>query len=146
MSKVSGARAPQLVSNQAPLTDAPLYGRDNEYGRRAVTVAPFEARRDLVTNDELLAFVQDGGYAQDALWSDASRTWRDGLDRAQPRWWTPTPAAPPPRYSYRALFDALPLPLAWPAEVNAFEALVVGVEVGRREVPARRLPARALSA
>jgi hypothetical protein len=40
------------------------YGWDNEYGRREVHLAPFQASRMLVSNAEFLDFVQAGGYIE----------------------------------------------------------------------------------
>ena len=41
---------------------------DNEAPRHQVFVAPFALARDLVTNGEWTAFIEDGGYARPDLW------------------------------------------------------------------------------
>ena len=40
----------------------PLYGWDNEYGRHQTDVWDFAASRYLVSNQEFLGFIEDGGY------------------------------------------------------------------------------------
>ncbi|MFK7929614.1 MAG: formylglycine-generating enzyme family protein [Myxococcota bacterium] len=40
--------------------------------------------RNLVTNAEFQAFVDAGGYTNDALWSEDGRAWRDGAERSWP--------------------------------------------------------------
>ncbi|MCB9731794.1 MAG: 5-histidylcysteine sulfoxide synthase [Deltaproteobacteria bacterium] len=119
---------------------ARTFGWDNEHGRLDVEVAPFEAGRDLVTNGELLAFVRAGGYAHDALWSAEGRAWRDARGVTAPRFWVPRATG----YAYRAMFDELPLPLAWPAEVTAHEAEAYARWASAsRGVPGMRLPTEA---
>jgi 5-histidylcysteine sulfoxide synthase len=47
--------------------DHPLYGWDNEFGRHTSDVWDFSASRYLVSNQEFLAFVEDGGYEKKGL-------------------------------------------------------------------------------
>lgn len=49
--------------------DWPTYGWDNEYGSRPLHVPAFTASRCSVSNAEYLAFVCDGGYREEALWT-----------------------------------------------------------------------------
>ncbi len=98
----------------------PLYGWDNEYGRRTRQVRPFEGTRDLVTHARFLEFVRDGGYRRPELWTAAARPWLASLTRKYPLFWRPEPTLAT-GFAYRAMFDELPLPAAWPAEVCAFE-------------------------
>jgi formylglycine-generating enzyme required for sulfatase activity len=44
----------------------------------------FAIGRFPVTNDEFKAWVEAGGYDDDANWSDAGRAWRDGCDNPWP--------------------------------------------------------------
>lgn len=53
---------------------------DNEKWAHEVDVAPFAIARAPVTNAELLAFVEDDGYARDELWTTADRP-------TQPLYW-----------------------------------------------------------
>ncbi len=96
----------------------PTFGWDNEYGRRTVEVAAFEAQPDLVTNREFLEFVADGGYTSRALWTDEGWLWRREAGARHPRFWVAEAGG----FRYRAMFDELELPLAWPVEVNCHEA------------------------
>ncbi|MFT7583076.1 MAG: sulfatase activating formylglycine-generating enzyme, partial [Myxococcota bacterium] len=100
---------------------SPYYGWDNEFGQRPAQVAPFEAARYLVSNADWLSFVRAGGYDDRALWSTEALQWRDGAAHHGPKFWV-ADATRPDGYAYRAMFDLLDLPLAWPAEVNAHEA------------------------
>jgi len=68
---------------------------DNERPRHAVALAPFKLATRLVTNGELLAFIEDGGYERADLWlSDGwiavqSRGWCAPLywERRDGAWW-----------------------------------------------------------
>lgn len=97
---------------------APLYGWDNEYGQNTVEVAPFQVTAHTVTNRAFLDFVSDGGYADQRLWSDEGWRWRAAQAVTRPRFWVGD--ADQPRY--RAMFEELDMPWAWPVEVNAHEA------------------------
>jgi 5-histidylcysteine sulfoxide synthase len=99
-------------------TSVPSFGWDNEYGSRVEQVSSFAATADLVTNDEFLAFVQDGGYDDPSLWSEEGQAWKDGVDARHPKFWVPAGDG----YRYRAMFEELEWPAHWPAEVNAHEA------------------------
>lgn len=50
---------------------------DNEKWAHRVEVAPFRLATRLVTEGELAAFVDDGGYARRALWTDEGWAWRE---------------------------------------------------------------------
>ena len=56
------------------------FGYDNEYPRHRTLLEPYRLANRLVTNGEYLAFVDDGGYRNPALWlSDGwARIQRDG--------------------------------------------------------------------
>ncbi|MCA9577799.1 MAG: 5-histidylcysteine sulfoxide synthase [Myxococcales bacterium] len=96
-----------------------LFGWDNEYGHDTREVPAFDVGADLVTNAQFLAFVDAGGYRDERLWSPAGWAWRSAHGVEGPRFWLREGTRPP---RYRAMFDELPLPLSWPAEVNAIEA------------------------
>ena len=57
---------------------------DNEKWAHPVAIAPFAIARAPVTNAEYGAFVADGGYARDALWSPEGRRWRDAAGARAP--------------------------------------------------------------
>jgi iron(II)-dependent oxidoreductase len=60
---------------------------DNEKWSHDVELLPFAIARNLVSNAEFAAFVDDGGYRRDELWSAAGRAWRDATGRRLPRDW-----------------------------------------------------------
>jgi iron(II)-dependent oxidoreductase len=62
---------------------------DNEKWAHAVAVASFRMARAPVTNAEFAAFVEDGGYAKQALWDEAGWRWRESADAQRPVYWQP---------------------------------------------------------
>lgn len=97
--------------------DAPLYGWDNEYGRLERDVSAFRVTAHMVTQASYFEFVQDSGYTDRRLWTDAGWRWRVASGALRPRFWT---ADAVPRY--RATFEIIDMPWSWPVQVNAHEA------------------------
>ena len=60
---------------------------DNEKWAHPATLAPFRIARAPVTNAELAAFVDDGGYRRRELWSEAGWIWRCREDAEHPVYW-----------------------------------------------------------
>ncbi|MHB2016867.1 MAG: selenoneine synthase SenA [Candidatus Xenobia bacterium] len=60
---------------------------DNEKWSHAVSVAPFRMARAAVTEGEFEAFVEDGGYAREALWSADGWAWRCAQGIHAPLYW-----------------------------------------------------------
>lgn len=60
---------------------------DNELTAHDAEVAPFAIARAAVTQDEFAAFVDDGGYRNESLWSDAGRRWRRDVAAEHPLYW-----------------------------------------------------------
>ena len=60
---------------------------DNERQAAACELAPFTIDAGLVSNAAYLAFMNDGGYACPAYWSEAGRAWLRESERAAPRYW-----------------------------------------------------------
>ncbi len=98
--------------------DDPWYGWDNEYGRCEVALPTFRASRHLVSNGEFLAFVADGGYADDGLWDEEGRAWRDFARASHPTFWVPKGEA----WFLRLMLEEVAMPWDWPVEVNCLEA------------------------
>jgi 5-histidylcysteine sulfoxide synthase/putative 4-mercaptohistidine N1-methyltranferase len=102
--------------------DDQTFGWDNEYGVEEVVLADFRAARQLVSNGEFLAFVEDGGYGREEWWTEEGRGWLHYTRAEHPRFWlrrgTETAAA----FWQRNLLNEMPLPLDWPVEVNCLEA------------------------
>ena len=96
-----------------------LYGWDNEFGTTIKQVKPFAATQNLVTNAEFLDFVRADGYEDQSLWTAEGRDWKTRTHTTGPKFWVASGSA----YRYRAMFDEIPMPMDWPAEVNAHEAL-----------------------
>jgi iron(II)-dependent oxidoreductase len=60
---------------------------DNERPEHEVTVAPFRIDAEPVTNAAYRAFVEDGGYATEAVWSAAGWAWRQQAGLEAPQFW-----------------------------------------------------------
>ena len=60
---------------------------DNEKWAHAVSLAPFRIARAPVTAEDFAAFVEDGGYEREDLWSRAGWRWRQDEGAAQPVYW-----------------------------------------------------------
>ncbi|MFP5382713.1 MAG: 5-histidylcysteine sulfoxide synthase [Gammaproteobacteria bacterium] len=97
--------------------DADRYGWDNEYGSHDTEVSGFRASRHLVSNGEFLAFVEDGGYAQDAFWEEEGLKWRRFSGATQPTFWVKRDG-----WQLRLMTEVVPMPWDWPVEVNCHEA------------------------
>ena len=60
---------------------------DNETPRHKVYVAPFELASRLVTNGEMMAFMDDGGYKRAELWLSMGWDWVQAAQHTQPLYW-----------------------------------------------------------
>lgn len=60
---------------------------DNELPRHRVFLAPYRLATRLVTNDEFLAFLEAGGYAEPAHWLSDGWDWRVAEGREHPLYW-----------------------------------------------------------
>ncbi|QDX82129.1 SAM-dependent methyltransferase [Denitratisoma sp. DHT3] len=96
----------------------PVYGWDNEYGRHEAAVPAFEASRHLVSNQEFLAFVEAGGYADDSLWQEEGLAWRNFARARQPTFWLRRDG----QWRLRLMCEEVPMPWDWPVETNYHEA------------------------
>jgi len=119
--------------------DAPLYGWDNEYGRHAEQVAPFEAARYLTSNAEYRAFVEGGGYADPTLWTEEGWAWRRYARAEHPRFWVRGDDG----WRLRCMTEEIPMPWSWPVEVNQLEAKAFCAWASREQGRAVRLPTEA---
>ena len=95
------------------------FGWDNEYGQLQLKVPAFEVQKYLITNEEYMGFVLSGNYENKAFWSDEGWEWKERDQAHYPRFWVPEGSS----YRFRAMFDVIEMPLQWPVEVNAHEAL-----------------------
>jgi ergothioneine biosynthesis protein EgtB len=94
------------------------FGWDNEFGELRLDVPAFTVDRHNVTNDEFLAFVEDGGYTREPLWTPAAWEWRASEGLTHPLFWERHDG----EWYWRAMFDLVPLPPAWPVYVSHAEA------------------------
>jgi 5-histidylcysteine sulfoxide synthase len=99
---------------------SPIYGWDNEYGYKQITVKPYSASKYMITNVEFQEFVKIGGYENQDYWNEESWQWKTEYNVKQPKFWRIDDNN---KYKYRAMFDEIDLPLNWPVEVNYYEAM-----------------------
>jgi ergothioneine biosynthesis protein EgtB len=94
------------------------FGWDNEFPGFVVDVAAFEIDVHNVTNEQFMDFVNAGGYRQPDWWTPSAFAWvrHDGIEH--PRFWTRHDGA----WQWRAMFEAIDLPPAWPVYVSQAEA------------------------
>jgi 5-histidylcysteine sulfoxide synthase/putative 4-mercaptohistidine N1-methyltranferase len=98
--------------------DAPWYAWDNEYGLHEARVPAFAAARSLVSNHEFLAFVEAGGYENDAHWAEEGAAWKRFADAHHPSFWIKSDDG----WRLRLMLEEVPMPWDWPVEVNYHEA------------------------
>ena len=91
---------------------------DNEIGAQMVDVPAFAIDAYDVTNRDYLAFVEAGGYEDPAFWTPENWAWRSRTALEHPTFWLRRDG----RWYWRASFDEVPLPLAWPVYVSHAEA------------------------
>lgn len=96
-----------------------LYGWDNEYGNYEEDVEEFKVSKYLVSNGEFMEFVNAGGYENFEYWDDEGKKFLDIKKAKHPVFWIKDADS----YKYRTLCKEIELPLNWPVEVNALEAM-----------------------
>jgi gamma-glutamyl hercynylcysteine S-oxide synthase len=94
------------------------FGWDNEFEEHRVEVPAFAIDSHNVTNHDYLRFMLEGGYGDRALWSDVGWEWVTSHGRRHPAFW----ARQGESWSYRTMFDEIPLPHDWPVYVSHDEA------------------------
>ncbi len=97
-----------------------LYGWDNEYGETYVDVENFDVSKYLVSNGEFMAFVRDGGYENERYWDEEGRRFLHISGMTHPTFWVKQSDG---SFTYRALCEEIAMPLNWPVDVNALEAM-----------------------
>jgi ergothioneine biosynthesis protein EgtB len=98
-------------------TDVP-FGWDNERPRFAVQVPSFSIERHDVTNAAFLEFMDAGGYDEERWWRPEDWAWIRQERIAHPLFWEQSRDG----WSWRGMFDVIPLPLSWPVYVSFAEA------------------------
>lgn len=112
------------------------YGWDNEYGMREAAVAAFHASRYLVSNQEFLAFVEDGGYSNADYWQPEGKAWLAHAQARHPTFWREHSDG----WYLRLMAEEIPMPWNWPVSVNYHEAKVFCDWKAIRENRSVRLP------
>ncbi len=118
----------------------PLYGWDNEYGCKSFMVKDFKASKHLVSNAEYLEFVLDGGYENQAWWTEEGWAWRSYQQAAFPRFWQKDKAG---NWMLRTMCSVVAMPWNHPAEVNYLEAKAFCNWKARQAGKPFRLPSEA---
>jgi 5-histidylcysteine sulfoxide synthase/putative 4-mercaptohistidine N1-methyltranferase len=97
----------------------PLYGWDNEYGKKSYYVQDFQASRFLVSNAEYRQFIDAGGYNAQEYWTPEGWAWKSYEKAKHPRFWA---IGEEGEYFLRTIASLVPMPWNHPVEVNYLEA------------------------
>ncbi len=103
------------------------FGWDNEFEAHTVDVPAFVIDKYKVTNEQYLAFLNDGGYSRREFWDEEDWAWREAHAIEQPAFWLRHDDA----WFWRSMFDAIPLPRNWPVYVSHAEASAYACWAGR---------------
>jgi ergothioneine biosynthesis protein EgtB len=98
--------------------EADGFGWDNEFVSHQVAVPEFLMDKFMVTNEEYLRFVLAGGYDDRKLWKESDWQWILSHEIRHPAYWLKQDGL----WSWRGMFEELPLPLGWPVYVSHAEA------------------------
>jgi ergothioneine biosynthesis protein EgtB len=104
------------------------FGWDNEFPGTDVHVPAFRIDAHNVTNGAYLEFVDAGGYSDPRWWTPDSWQWIQASQTSHPPFWERRADA----WYWRAMFDVVPLPLAWPVYVTHAEAEAYAAWRGQR--------------
>lgn len=98
--------------------NAAEFGWDNEFEAHSMHVPGFAIDQHMITNGQFLEFMNAGGYENRALWVDDDWNWKNEQNISHPVFWNRTGNG----WSYRAMFEEIPLPANWPVYVSHAEA------------------------
>lgn len=126
--------APRWVSFDGGLVevghDGEGFAFDNEGPRHRVFLEDFALRNTLVTNAEVVAFIEDGGYATARHWLSDGIAWVREHGIEAPRYWR---RAPDGSWRHFTLYGERPLDLAAPVtHISAYEADAIATWMGAR--------------
>jgi putative 4-mercaptohistidine N1-methyltranferase len=116
--------------------DHALYGWDNEFGRHECEVWDFSASQYLVSNQEYLPFVEEGGYERREFWTEEGWKWVSFAKARHPLFWLPIDTG----YRFRTMAQIIDMPWDWPVEVNYLEAKAFCNWLGQKSDKKLRLP------
>ncbi|HYW65721.1 MAG TPA: SUMF1/EgtB/PvdO family nonheme iron enzyme [Candidatus Dormibacteraeota bacterium] len=114
MVAIPAGRATLGLSHQ----QADAFGWDNEFASHQADVPEFLIDKFMVTNGEYLQFVLAGGYEDRKLWKEADWQWIESQQNRHPAFWLNHDTA----WTWRGMFEEVPLPLDWPVYVSHAEA------------------------
>ena len=107
-------------------SDFTSYGWDNEYGYEQRRVVASFMSQYMISNGQFHEFVAARGYSERRFWSAEGWRWKEqwtskngGTRKRSPPFWVEQPAL---GYQLRTMFEIVPMPWSWPAEVNYHEA------------------------
>lgn len=129
---------PAAIATLGARRDGIPFGWDNEFDEMAVRVPAFDIDAHSVTNADFLQFMADGGYRRRDLWDAAGWEWREREHIESPAFWIAESASaarePLARgaWSWRGMFESIPLPASWPVYVSQAEAAAFARWKGRR--------------
>jgi 5-histidylcysteine sulfoxide synthase/putative 4-mercaptohistidine N1-methyltranferase len=96
----------------------PIYGWDCEYGQSTEEVSSYKASKYLVSNQEMLEFVEAGGYENRKYWTEEGWSWIEFSKAKHPVYWRKEDGD----YRLRTMLEEIDMPWSWPAELNYLEA------------------------
>jgi len=108
--------------------DSRLFGWDNEFEAHLTDVQEFTIDKYKVTNGQFLRFLEEGGYNDRSLWTEAGWDWKAAQGISHPVLWERRGNA----WAYRSMFDEIPLPLDWPVYTSHAEASAYARWTGKR--------------
>ncbi|MHB9054615.1 MAG: 5-histidylcysteine sulfoxide synthase [Paludibacteraceae bacterium] len=117
----------------------PFYGWDNEYGKYEELVEDFSTSRQLISNEEFLGFINDGGYQIQEYWTEEGWNWRNFKQSEMPLFWHKKGN----EYQLRLVAEEIPMPWNWPVEVNYLEAKAYANWMTKKSGKKYRLPTEA---
>ena len=119
--------------------DNAYYGWDNEYGRYEIDILPFKASKYLVSNQEYLEFIEDGGYTNKQFWDDEGWNWVTYRKAQHPVYWVKDGET----YKYRTMLEVIDMPWNWPVDINYLESKAFCVWKSKRTGKNIRMPTEA---
>lgn len=109
--------------------DGPGFAFDNETPAHKIWIEPFDLARDLVTNAEWIAFIEDGGYDRPEFWLADGWTTVRAEGWTAPLYWRADPAG----WTRMSLTGRIPVdPTAPVRHVSAYEADAFATWAGKR--------------
>ena len=116
--RAEAVRVPEGVATLGAARGEVPFGWDNEFPRTCRMVPAFTIDALPVTNEDYLAFVEAGGYADADLWAPGDAAWLASHGISHPPFWRRQESA----WFWIGQFGLVPLPPAWPVWVSHAEA------------------------